>query len=246
MKLQYFGDRRDFYKYDLLLDLGRSLRPKGGITVIPMLTPDDGGPDGKLRCGVGRRDAALYRFLESCPEPTIGSVADHFKERGLPMKVTSEEHLLAGNRATYFAAVEDRDLVDTIVFLDPDNGLEVPSGRGTKYLRYEELRDLLLRMSDSSVIVVYQHMPREEHGAFFHKVSRRLFERSAVRQVAFLDMGDLAFIVLARSPEGFREVSEALGAYARIRDVKMAAATMSPSFGERPAGDDASTQESAR
>ena len=39
MKLQYVGDCRDFYKYDLLLALGRSLQLSGGLTVIPMLTP---------------------------------------------------------------------------------------------------------------------------------------------------------------------------------------------------------------
>lgn len=38
MKLQYVGDRRDFYKYNLLLALGRALQPPDGLTAIPVCT----------------------------------------------------------------------------------------------------------------------------------------------------------------------------------------------------------------
>lgn len=67
MKNQFFADRRDFFKYDLLLELleGGQL---SGLTLVPMLTPDDGGPDGRFtRYRCGNRRAGLYKFLLQPP-----------------------------------------------------------------------------------------------------------------------------------------------------------------------------------
>jgi hypothetical protein len=45
MKHQYFGDINDYRKYGLLRALQSS--SLGGLLVAWMLTPDDGGPDGR-------------------------------------------------------------------------------------------------------------------------------------------------------------------------------------------------------
>lgn len=49
MKLQYFGDRRDFYKYDFLLELASGLRPPEGIKIIPMLTSPGDPKEGRIK-----------------------------------------------------------------------------------------------------------------------------------------------------------------------------------------------------
>jgi hypothetical protein len=46
MKHQFFGDRRDLFKYDLLLDVLRGMPALARLTLIPMLTPDDGSGHG--------------------------------------------------------------------------------------------------------------------------------------------------------------------------------------------------------
>jgi len=41
MKNQYFGDRNDFFKYDLVLNLIEKIVNLKCFTFIPMLTEDD-------------------------------------------------------------------------------------------------------------------------------------------------------------------------------------------------------------
>ena len=46
MKNQYFGDIKDLFKYDLGEFLINEIPELERFTFIPMLTPDDKGPDG--------------------------------------------------------------------------------------------------------------------------------------------------------------------------------------------------------
>ena len=57
VKNQYFADRRDLFKYDLLLDLAEC-QSEPRLVFIPMLTPNDGTREGSVRayeCGARRR-----------------------------------------------------------------------------------------------------------------------------------------------------------------------------------------------
>ncbi len=204
IKLQYLGDRRDFYKYDLLLQLGRTLHL--GLTVIPMLTPDDGSGQGRLdEYKHGSRDKGLWKFLRSPGEHgprEFGHVAEYLNDRGIKTRFVPEGYLEEDNRADYFARVAEQDLKDCIVFLDPDTGLKTPSAsaRNPKYLRYPELRDIYRRMSEGSVLVVYQHMPREPHCKVLEKLSQRLLsEKTQIDRAVFNDMGDIGFLLTTRS-----------------------------------------------
>jgi hypothetical protein len=78
-------------------------------------------------------------------------------------------------RADWLAGVLARLAGADLVFLDPDNGLEVAScprrgRRSPKHLYWEELR--AVRDSGASALV-FQHFPREGRGAY---VARRLAE----------------------------------------------------------------------
>jgi len=57
MKNQYFGDKRDFFKYDLSIELCERI-PLKQFTFIPMLTENDGTKEGigrtYLRRNAGR------------------------------------------------------------------------------------------------------------------------------------------------------------------------------------------------
>jgi hypothetical protein len=47
MKNQYFGDRNDYFKFDLLAFLCDSLPGVQRLTVLWLLTQDDGSGDGR-------------------------------------------------------------------------------------------------------------------------------------------------------------------------------------------------------
>lgn len=245
MKLQYAGDRRDFYKYDLLLALGRALGPAHGITVIPMLTPDGSPREGRLReFPLKGRDPEVHAFVQSLqddPHP-LDRVAEFFGRCGVELRFAPEGTLLPDARARYFAGVDDRDLRDAIVFLDPDIGLEVKSAsrRNTKYLHYGELDGIYGRMSGTSVLVCYQHMPRRPHAEVYRELPHVIFEHTSVRSMSLVDMGDIGFIVSARAERMRMEIAKALGGYAQRTSVQLAGAAMSAMVGVRrgaPSGD---------
>ena len=66
MKNQYFGDRNDFFKYDLVLSLIEKIENLKCFTFIPMLTKDDGSSDGALTKYDGSRRKELDDFLKDC------------------------------------------------------------------------------------------------------------------------------------------------------------------------------------
>jgi len=48
MKHQYLADRRDLFKYELLLDILVAVRSLERLTFVSMLTPDDQTGQGEL------------------------------------------------------------------------------------------------------------------------------------------------------------------------------------------------------
>ena len=224
MKLQYLGDRRDFYKYDLLVELGRSLRPPGGLTVIPMLTAGDDTGEGNLRRYRRRhRDPELHAFVQSLQRNDPGEikrVAEFLTAHAAPTHFMPEGYLQATARGDYFAAICAQNLKDSLVFLDPDTGLEVDSKRNERYLHYAELRDLAARASGDSVFVVYQHKHRMQPQQFFDLLRARLLGRSGIACVAMVDMGDIAFLVTALAPDRFEQVCGVLTSYITSRRIR--------------------------
>jgi hypothetical protein len=134
MKNQYFGDINDYRKYGLLRTV--QSRGDGKLLVAWMLTPDDGSPDGGFRSYLQepdtwrRYDPELFAGLAGLLQaPSISQVSLIERSTLLP-------------RASYYSAMvpdasKERDawrqgLLDAahdadLVFLDPDNGIEVPS-----------------------------------------------------------------------------------------------------------------------
>ncbi len=236
MKLQCVGDRRDFYKYDLLLGLAEALRPSGGVTVIPMLTRGGERPkEGGLRSYLAKhRDHELWSLVRSLGggDPSgFGSIVRFFAQRKIPFRFVPDGYFETDRRDRYFAQVAGPDLADCIVFLDPDIGLEVKSSsrRDTRYLAYEELRAVFRRMSGGSVLVLYQHMPRRPHSDVYTELVKRLFERSDIAHTHFLDMGDIGFLAAAQDldPERQAELARAVGRYAQSRGVRQMSAGVS-------------------
>lgn len=187
MKNQYFGDINDYRKYGLL----RALQSNGdgSLLVAWMLTPDDGGPDGRLRAYLEALDKwahydrdlfyGLDGLLRSAPQPSVSLIEG--------------AELLP--RASYYSALvpdqrNDREVwregllraakgID-LVFLDPDNGIEVPSkpiGRKSscKYVTWQEIEAL---WEAGCSLLIYQHFRREPREAFARRLVSELGKRT--------------------------------------------------------------------
>ena len=221
MKNQYFGDVNDYRKYGLL----RALQSMGdgSLLVAWMLTPDDGGRDGGFRSYLGapgtwaKYDRDLFNglsgLLRAAPRPSVSLIEG--------------SGLLP--RASYYSAVvpdarRERDAwrgdlfraasrVD-LVFLDPDNGIEVPSkpvgsAGSSKYVTWSEIEGLWVA---GCSILIYQHFRREPRRSFAERTAADLRSRTGAGFVEAFRTAHVLFLLAAqdRHTQHFRSVIRVL------------------------------------
>ena len=211
MKNQYFGDQNDYFKYDLLIFLAEQLAGIKRLSIVWMLTEDDGSQDGnKRRYLVGTFRDTLHEFLqnpESC-DPGISHLKDYFEKRSFGFEFRSYgDGLESGEfknekREQYFAGIPEQDLKSALVFIDLDNGLEPRSGGGrdgSKYVKLSDLKFLFDRMDRKSVLVIYQHLPRMHRKLFLYSLHRDLRECLNCPVPASITDNQVAFLIPLRA-----------------------------------------------
>ena len=231
LKNQYFGDRNDLFKYDLLIHLASSLPQIDRLTFIAMLTLDDSSTDGGLvDYPRGESDPDLYCYLRNCLE---NGWRDLYLLRGFfaanPKSFQyspwcDKEEFRHEARGEYFAGIPEEYMRSALIFLDPDNGLEVKSSRPgnfEKYVRYSEVADFCARMGDDSVLVIYQHLPRIERPKIFEQLSDKLVEACSCLPPLFVTDGAIAFISILKDSERRQWLARSAGEY-RDRNPKVA------------------------
>jgi hypothetical protein len=160
MKNQYFGDVKDYTKYSVL----RCFIDKPKI-IHWMRTKDNNRQDGRklnyLRNKANSHlDRELWEYLRQkvCHE-RIRNVQAIEGKLGLVLRYEKRLIDFWEERATIFDELCDKVSQDTIVFLDPDNGYQVPSvGVGStnskKYVYKKEIEKLLER---EAIVILFQH-----------------------------------------------------------------------------------------
>ncbi len=132
MKHQYFGDINDYRKYGLL----RTLSQASGLPlgVCWLLTTPDERTDGEFRSYLEQprrwqhHDPELYAALQRLKEPTTARSVTHAEAwELLPSARYFDEYLLdqLTHREAYFDRAWAALAGCPLLFLDPDNGLEV-------------------------------------------------------------------------------------------------------------------------
>lgn len=176
MKHQYVGDINDYRKYALL----RALSAGGAnrIGICWMLTPDDGGTDGGKLSYLSQPD----RFRHFDPElfDILAHAAGEPDRRRLQTIEDSgavigalyyNETLpqVVDERAAYMAECRMKFADAELVFLDPDNGIEVTSTRiGLKSaLKYVFLHEIAAFYGERKSVLIYQHFPQMKPRAQF-------------------------------------------------------------------------------
>lgn len=216
MKDQYVGDISDYFKYALL----RRVQGAGAeVAVCWMLTESDGKSDGSKRTYLS--DPAEFRSVDPEVFDVLAEIeheGDHsvaeIEASGILRGATCIREIVPNNanlRHQYFERAEELAPGGQVVFVDPDNGLEIASKRighkdSSKFLYINEFAQLA-RAGRS--VIVYQHlgqrhMPREEF------VKSQLERLAEVRQSyeMFALVGPLAAALCAELPER-EEVADA-------------------------------------
>jgi len=136
MKKQYFGDRNDFLKYDLVLTLIEKIDNSKCFTFIPMLTQDDGSRHGDLTNYDGSRQGELDGFLKGCIKESnrnIRNLRSFMSSKNIEYHPYKEdEYFSHAGREQYFDSIASSILNRAVILIDPDNGFEVKSMRSEK------------------------------------------------------------------------------------------------------------------
>lgn len=233
MKNQYFADRRDFMKYDLLMELAERTPGVSGITNIPMLTPNDNTGEGNVLAyseASGRSD--LYHFLRSSlakGDRNICNLRTLFQGREYAYYGHRDDVLYVHEqREEYFASVPSRCLQDSIVFVDPDTGIQTGDmnymrKKGIdRYLFWDDIVQTVSRMSGASILVVYQHLQRNAKLVIQNVRDKALdlCRYADVPSVATVDDRDVAYLITGRTPPLMSHLGLSLPAYAESRGLR--------------------------
>lgn len=208
MKNQYFGDRRDFFKYDLVLTLIEQIDCLKTFTFIPMLTENDTSKDGNVTQYDGSRRKDLELFLRRClktSDRNIAKLRDYMNgKKGITYYPYKElEFFTHHGRQKYFDEVKASVLRNAVVLFDPDNGFEVKSmgsGNGHKYLRFEELSSIFER-TVNSLVLVYQHIPRVQRKIFFAQMAEKIKKSINTEKCICLSDNEIVFFIMAQNDE---------------------------------------------
>lgn len=205
MKNQYFGDKRDFFKFDLVLTLIEHLKPKRSFTYIPMLTP----PDDECRMTPtgysATRNKGLYNFLQECAKfhnRNIINLRFFMRQQGIRYHPYHDaEYFLEQERETYFCSVDASLLDNSVIMVDPDTGIEAKPetmrGKENEYIRCSDLLHLQSQMSDSSILTIFQAYRDKPENCFLDK-GKRIVASGYVNNLLATYYNPTMFFILSR------------------------------------------------
>lgn len=215
MKDQYFGDARDYFKYDVLESVLLADASLDQLTCLWMLTPPDATGQGRVPFVPDPELPELTRFFRERQDPTRRRVAEmptYLTRRGHRVFSYRDDRADFSNRArsNYFGEIPATALNAALVFFDPDNGLE-PTRANEKHLLYSELVGVFDRMDAASVAVIFQYFRREP--SFWEVMGARIASRLG-RSVLWIVEPAVGFYVIpkdANKLESLRPVLDAVG-----------------------------------
>ncbi len=221
MKNQYFGDNKDLFTYDLILQI---MQPGlvNHFTFIPMLTPNDDKQHGQKwhreKAKAGTENQELMRFLDGCVRDgkrDIEHLKGFFARHGIEMTIHygTDTYFTHQNRQQYFAHIGNELLSNSLVFVDPDVGLEAKNS-GEKHLLYSEVKSLYKRMNKDSILMLFQHFPRQPRQQYLNTRAEELKEKVCGDYPICIDDNEVIFFFLTKDKGLENSLLKVVGDYA--------------------------------
>ena len=203
MNPQFFGDRHDLFKYDLIFtNMDRMRYDLSSFTFIPMLTKnrlpktnDIAGADNHQL-----REVFNTLFGDGAALGYFEGIRHYFISGGFRIKIF-DEPFSHSHRKEYFDNVRVQFPTNSLIFLDPDTGLK-EDGTQEKHLRYTELTDLYKELDPSSILMVYQHHNRyrTKDQNFSESIADNVEQNIGERPV-YIDNNSIMFLFLAKNTQ---------------------------------------------
>ncbi len=222
MKNQYFGDNRDLFKYDLIYQIIKAGLVRH-ITFIPMLTENDdtkqGGERNRDKAKAGTKNSDLVEFLNELGEKTkrdVRQLKSYFQKKGIKMTIYKEgDYFSDDSRLEYFKQIGNELLSKSLVFVDPDIGLEVKRTRD-KHIKYLEVKSLYERIDKNSILMIYQHFPRVSHQEYLNRRCTEIKETVTRDWPICIDDNEVAFFFLTKDESLEHSLTHVISDYAEL------------------------------
>ncbi|MCK5145910.1 hypothetical protein KAR48_04090 [bacterium] len=220
MKLQYLGDSKDSFKWDyhdfLVSELGYSL-----FNIALMMTPDDGGNDGKTHpSAFPARDEVIEFCHYLRKNRSIDSIKVLPQKTGASYQIElhkNGQYISNSNRSEYFSGLNS--VVRQVMFLDPDNGFEPEKSITEKHVSYKDISSILEQVSSNTIISIFQHHRRKSFPGDFARIKERIEFGCATA----IYWHSLMFVLISKSDKVIMQVVAANRKYAAINPVTVIA-----------------------
>ena len=228
MNRKYFGDTRDLFKFDLVRHLVKSLPELEGFAFVPMLTADTTAGtkkrrgtadlDHALKAGkAGSQNQKLREKLERLQEISddneyLAGIREYFSGEKIFIDICGSEPFTHAGRDSYLGSVFDAFPKKSLIFFDPDTGLTEEKA-DKRHLLMEELAEIINRMDKVSVLMIYQHFPKEGSAGYVKKRCRQLEKLTGACPVTITD-NEVVFFLFAKNPGLAARLKDTLECYA--------------------------------
>ncbi len=204
MKNQYFGDINDYKKYGLL----RSIIVASNIKILVawMLTEDDGSTDGKFieylseENKWSKYDDSLYVEISNLLKNNIKREVNLIEKTDLLGNSEYFSKLVPDNlelRDNWLKELIGESRNSELIFLDPDNGLEIKSKsfgtkNSSKFLYWREVQKI---WEEGKSLLIYQHFIREKREVFVKRMLNSLSEKTPNSTVEAFSTSNVVFLL---------------------------------------------------
>lgn len=228
MNRTFFGDTRDLFKYDLVRHVMKALPIFTSFTFIPMLS-DEPEPAGKVMSAAknlekakktgkaGSQNTDLVCHMKRLQEidddlEYFRIIRDYFFKEHILVDILHTNPFTHKNREAYFKNILGALPKKTLLFLDPDVGLE-ESKPSKKHLLFKEVEKIAGRMDAQSVMMIYQHFPRENHEGFVRRRCSELHRVTGCCPISITD-NEIIFFFIVKNERTRESLEEVLTRYA--------------------------------
>lgn len=206
MKDQYFGDVGDYRKFSIL----RAFSKEGlEVLVCWMYTLPDGRSDGRFVEYLSKPEWREY-------EPDIFDFLHNavLKDKVRKLSLIEKSGLLSGvsffsevlqekstDRKAFFEMLHKEAKEADLVFLDPDNGIEVASVKTDKtnserYVYWDELKELF---GLGKSLLVYQHFGRQERNTYIQKTAQQVKDKLGAESIITVRTKNSFYLLIPQS-----------------------------------------------
>ena len=207
------------FKYDLIYQIMQA-GLVNHFTFIPMLTENDhknhGEKSNRKKAMVGKKNNELVSFLDDCIKDKRRNIKEldrFFTPYGINMTIyDGERHFTRQRRGKYFGGIDDELLKKSLIFVDPDIGLEVKNPK-KEHVLYNEVKDLYERMDQESMLMVFQYFPREDHPEYLNRRMEEIKELIMDDFPVCIDNDEIIFFFLTRNSSLEHSLMHLIGDY---------------------------------